>query len=220
MIWKLGSSQKVWNTGNKWEIRENNSDHIIPCWGIEWYWTYQTIPSSKEWHHSSCSCPATQPCATLCGPVGGSAPGFPVLHHLPRFAQTHVHWGDDGFNSFIFCHPLLFLTSIFPSIRVFSNESALQIRWSKYWRFSFNICPCNEHSGYYLSKGLFLLWKEKNFLVVISVLWKLTYKVGFTLHTHTPHTHTYACMHTHTYTHTGYLTIALHIPKVKQEGKI
>ena len=123
-------------------------------------------------------------------------------------------------NHLILCHPLLPLPSIFPSIRVFSNESALQIRWSKYWRFSFNICPCNEHSGYYLSKGLFLLWKEKNFLVVISVLWKLTYKVGFTLHTHTHPTHTYACMHTHTYTHTGYLTIALHIPKVKQEGKI
>ena len=59
--------------------------------------------------------------------------------------------------------------------------------------------------------------KKKNFLVVTSVLWKLTYKVGFTLHTHTPPTHMHVC--THTYTHTGYLTIALHIPKVKQEGK-
>ena len=47
----------------------------------------------------------------------------------------------------ILCHPLLFLPSIFPSIRVFSNESALHIRWAKYWSFSFNISPSNEHPG-------------------------------------------------------------------------
>ena len=47
----------------------------------------------------------------------------------------------------ILCHPLLFLPSIFPSIRVFSNESALHIRWPKYWNFSFSISPSNEYSG-------------------------------------------------------------------------
>ena len=50
-------------------------------------------------------------------------------------------------NHLILCHPLLLLTSIFPSIRVFSNESALHIRWPKCWSFSFNISPSNEHSG-------------------------------------------------------------------------
>ena len=50
-------------------------------------------------------------------------------------------------NHLIFCRPLLFPPSVFPSIRVFSNESALCIRWSKYWSFSFNIRPSNEHSG-------------------------------------------------------------------------
>ncbi|CAM9284450.1 unnamed protein product [Rangifer tarandus platyrhynchus] len=50
-------------------------------------------------------------------------------------------------NYLIFCHPLLLLPSIFPSIRVFSNESALHIRWPKYWNFSFNISLSNEHSG-------------------------------------------------------------------------
>ena len=50
-------------------------------------------------------------------------------------------------NHLILCHPLLLLTSIFPNISVFSNESALRIRWPKYWRFSFNISPCNEHPG-------------------------------------------------------------------------
>ena len=51
------------------------------------------------------------------------------------------------FNHLILCHPLLLLPSIFPGIRVFSNESALCIRWPKYWSFSFNISPSNEHSG-------------------------------------------------------------------------
>ena len=50
-------------------------------------------------------------------------------------------------NHLILCHPLLLLLSIFPSIRVFSNESALCIRWSKYWSFSFSISPSNEYSG-------------------------------------------------------------------------
>jgi len=50
-------------------------------------------------------------------------------------------------NHLILCHPLLLLPSIFPSIRVFSNESALRIRWPKYWCFSFNISPSNEHPG-------------------------------------------------------------------------
>ena len=50
-------------------------------------------------------------------------------------------------NHFILCHPILLLPSIFPSIRAFSNESALHIRWPKYWRFSFNISPSNEHPG-------------------------------------------------------------------------
>ena len=50
-------------------------------------------------------------------------------------------------NYLILCHPLLFLPSIFPSIMVFSNESTLHIRWPKYWSFSFNISPSNEHAG-------------------------------------------------------------------------
>ena len=49
-------------------------------------------------------------------------------------------------NHFILCHPLFLLPSVFPSIRVFSNESTLLIRWSKYWSFSFSISPCNEYS--------------------------------------------------------------------------
>ena len=72
--------------------------------------------------------------------------GSPVLHYLLEFAQTHVYWVMLS-NHLILCHPLLLVPSIFPSIRVFSNESALLIRWPKYWCFSFSISPSNEYSG-------------------------------------------------------------------------
>ena len=89
----------------------------------------------------------TQSCPTLCNPMDCSTPGFPVLHHLPELAQTHVHWVGDAIQP---SHPLsslLLPPSIFPSIRVFSNESVLHIRWPKYWSFSFSISPSNEYSG-------------------------------------------------------------------------
>ena len=68
----------------------------------------------------------------------------PCPSPLPESTQTHVHWVSDAI---ILCHPLLLLPSIFPSIQVFSNESALCISWPKYWSFSFNISPSNEHPG-------------------------------------------------------------------------
>ena len=80
---------------------------------------------------------------TLCDPMDCSMPGLPVHHQLPEFTQTHVHQVGDAIQP---SHPLL-LPSIFPSIRVFSNESVLHIRWPKYWSFSFSINPSNEYSG-------------------------------------------------------------------------
>ena len=74
-----------------------------------------------------------------------STPGLPVHHQLLEFTQTHVHWVSDAIH-LVLCLPLLLLPSIFPSIKVFSNESALHIRWPKYWSFSFNISPSNEYS--------------------------------------------------------------------------
>ena len=76
-----------------------------------------------------------------------SSPGFPVLHHLPEFGQTHVIESVMPSNHLILCHPLLLLPSILPSIRVFSNESVLCIRWPNYWSFTFSISPSNRHSG-------------------------------------------------------------------------
>ena len=84
-------------------------------------------------------------------------PGFPVLHHLPEFTQTHVHRVDDASNHLTHCCPLLLLPSIFPSIRVFSNELALHIRWPKYGSFSFTISPSNEYSGLTFSLGCTVL---------------------------------------------------------------
>ena len=81
---------------------------------------------------------------TLCNPMDCSMPGLPVPHHLLEFAQVYVHCISDAIQPF---HPLLpfLLPSVFPSIRIFSNESALHIRWPKYW--SFSISPSSEYSG-------------------------------------------------------------------------
>ena len=76
-----------------------------------------------------------------------STPRLPVHHQLPEFTQTMSIESVMPSNHLILCLPLLLLPSIFPSIRVFSNESTLRIRCPKYWSFSFNISPSNEHPG-------------------------------------------------------------------------
>ena len=94
-----------------------------------------------------CSCSVTKSCLPLRYPMECSISGFPVLHHLLELAQTHVHQVVMPWNHLVLCCPLLFLPSVFPSIRVFSNESALCISWPKYWSFSFSISPSNEYLG-------------------------------------------------------------------------
>ena len=89
----------------------------------------------------------SQWCPTLYEPMDCSMPGLPVHHQLQDFTPTHVHWVSDAIQP---SHPL---SSSYPpafnlsSIRVFSNDSALRSRWPKYWGFSFNISPSNEHPG-------------------------------------------------------------------------
>ena len=91
---------------------------------------------------------ATQPCPTLCDPMGCSTPGLPVHHQLPgsllKLMSIELVMPS---NHLILCSPLLLLPSVFPSIRVFSTESALHIWWPEYWSFSFSISPFNEHPG-------------------------------------------------------------------------
>ena len=88
-----------------------------------------------------------QSCPTLCDPMNRSTPGFPVHHQLPELAQIHAIELVTPSNHLIFCRPLLLPPSIFPSIRGFSSESVIHIRWPKYESFSFSISPSNEYSG-------------------------------------------------------------------------
>ena len=94
-----------------------------------------------------CCCSVAQSCLTLYDPRD--------VAHQASLSFT-ISWSSLKLmsiesvrpaNPLILCHPLLLLTSIFPSIRIFSNESALHIRWPKYWSFSFSISPSNEYSG-------------------------------------------------------------------------
>ena len=111
------------------------------------YLTFLTIEGTLNWLKQTymsgyaCCCSAIRSCMNLCDPMACGTRGFPVLHYLPEFA-----WVSDAISPSLRC-PLLFLPSIFPSIGVFSNESALHIKWSTYWSFSSIISPSNEYSG-------------------------------------------------------------------------
>ena len=106
----------------------------------------ETGSSSNGRVHASFSSVA-QSCLTLCNPMDCSAPGLPAHHQLPELTQTHDHRVGDVIQP---SHPLQSPSSLafnLSSIRVFSTESVLCIRWPKYWSFSFNISPSNEYSG-------------------------------------------------------------------------
>ena len=89
----------------------------------------------------------TQPCLTPCDPVDCSTPGFPVHHHFQSLLKLMSIESVMPSNHLILCRPLLLPPSIFLSIRVFSDESVLRIRWPKDWSFSFSISLSNEYSG-------------------------------------------------------------------------
>ena len=130
-----------------------------------WVWVpIWVLAGFESWHMGSSSnlscmlsvsirleyylCCCLLSCVQLWDPVDCRTPGFPVLHCLPEFAQTHVHWVMMPSSRLILCRPLLLLPSIFPSIKVYPNELVLRIRWPKYWSFSFIISPSNEYSGF------------------------------------------------------------------------
>ena len=132
----------------------------------------------------------------LYNPKDCSTPGLPVPHHFPKFAQVHVHYIGDAIQP---SHPLMpsfLLPSIIPSIRDFSNELSVCIRWPKYWSFSFSISPSNEYSGllsfkfdrfdlpavqgtprsllqHHSSKAS-ILWRSAFFTVQLSKFWDMT----------------------------------------------
>ena len=126
----------------------------------------------KKIYEFCCCYLVTELSLTLYDPMDYNTPDFPVLHHLPEFAQTHVHWVSDAIQPLSPPSPALNL-----SIRVFSNESALPIRWPKYWSFSFSISPSNEYSGliFFRIDWLDLLAVQRT---LKSLLWHHTLKVS------------------------------------------
>ena len=88
-----------------------------------------------------------QSCPTVCDTMNPSTPGLPVHHQLPSSLKLMSIESVMPSSHLILCHPLLLMPPIPPSIRVFSNESTLRMRWPKYWSFSFSISPSNEHPG-------------------------------------------------------------------------
>ena len=141
------------------ESHEQEETSVSP-----WVWSWNIQTNQPQIHHSlsepnACvgwqhrawpclfHCSVAQSCQTLCNPRDCGTPGFPVLHYRLEFAQTHVHWVSDAIQP---SHPLSSPSSSalnLSSIRVFSNESTLRIRWPKYWNFNFSISPSNECSG-------------------------------------------------------------------------
>ena len=105
------------------------------------------IPSGRQSAKHTCCCSVAKSCLTLCDLMACSTPVFPVLHYVPEFAQIHIQWFCDAILSSYPLPPLILLPSVFPSIRVFSNESVLCIRWPKYGGFSLSNSPSNEYSG-------------------------------------------------------------------------
>ena len=120
-----------------WQFKKSEISHSIYFLEFTFLWL-QVL-------HTLCCCSVAKSCPTLYDPMDCSMPGFSVLHYLPEFVQTHVHWVRDAIQA---SHLLLPPSppSIFPSIRDFKNGSALCLRWPKYWSFSLSISPSNDYS--------------------------------------------------------------------------
>ena len=110
-------------------------------WSSEWQGNWAT------WFRLCCCCSVTKLCLTLYDPMNCSMPGSPSFTISWSLLQVIPIESVMPSNHLILCCPLLFLPSIFPSIRIFSSESALHLRWLEDWSFSFNISPSNGHLG-------------------------------------------------------------------------
>ena len=135
-------------SGASWLVSSLTSEEDEAPWlHRERAWEPSPHPCPHQWVSFIQLNSVAQSCPTLCDPMDRSTPGLPFHHQLLESTQTYVHWVGDAIQpSHAPSSPSL-LPSIFPSIRVFSSESALRIRWPKYWSFSFSISPSNEHPG-------------------------------------------------------------------------
>ena len=119
-------------------IKHKNNSSIYIC--------YTILGISRNFYWGVFSSVA-QSCPTLCDPMNCRTPGLPAHHQLPEFTQTHAIKSVMPSSHLILCCHLLLLPPIPPSIRVFSDESTLRMRWPKYWSFSFSIIPSKKHPG-------------------------------------------------------------------------
>ena len=122
-------------------------------------WVMPAGETGKRQHRRGCCCYSViQSCLTICDPMYCSMPGFPALTISRSLLKLMSIESVMPPNHFILCHPLLLLFSVFPSIRVFSNESVLPIRWPEYWSFNFSIGPSNEYSRLISFRIDWLVW--------------------------------------------------------------
>ena len=137
-IWVINILQKYSRVSSDYPrvLSWFHNSHIFLLWNAHPCW-FSPLPLFSS---------VAQLCLTLWDPMNCSTPGFPVHHQLLEPTQTHVRRVSDAIQ---LSYPLSSSSPpVFnPSIRVFSNESVLCIRWPKYWSFSFNISPSNEHPG-------------------------------------------------------------------------
>ena len=142
----MGFSRQEYWSGLPFPSPGDLPDPVIKLWSPALQ--ADSLPSEPTGKPSSVQFSSvSQWCLTLSNTMDCSTPGFPVHHHLPELAQTHFHQLGNAIQS---SHPLSSPSSpasIFPSIRVFSNESILYIWWPEYWSFSFSISLFNEYSG-------------------------------------------------------------------------
>ena len=115
---------------------------LLSPWKWQWYKGWLVVSFIDQSVSS-----VTQSCPTLCNPMDCSTPASLSITNSWSLLKLMSIESVMPSNHLILCHPLLFPPSIFPSIRVFSNESVIHIRWPKYWSFSFSISPSNEYSG-------------------------------------------------------------------------
>ena len=155
IVWTLFGIVFLWDWNEKWTLL--SFLNLLAYWmqyfnsimyvNSTYYICLHFDPKHDSWISSVQFSSVTQSCLTLCDPMNCSAPGLPVHHQLPEFTQTHVHRVSDAIQP---SHPLSSPSPpapIPPSIRVFSNESTLRMRWPKYWSFSFSLIPSKEIPG-------------------------------------------------------------------------
>ena len=149
---KAGSSVELEGSGSEGRSKNKSQKYSFSCLVLQTCKSLEQMNVNQRPYLSlTLTVPqfssVAQSCPTLCKPIDCSTPGFPVHHQPQNLLKLMSIKSVIPPNHLILCLPLLLLPSIFPSIRIFSNESVLRIRWPKYWRFSFGIGPSNEYSG-------------------------------------------------------------------------